>query len=147
MRVLLIALALVGFGLAPGAAAQEVAMPDDGPVKVESYYRVHGLQKDAFVALYKKNHLPIVEAMIEEDLVQEVSFEYPLLHLPGEGAWDVRITVVWSNALAVYWQADLPQWKAAVARLFPDRAAHEAEEQERMEMLDAHWDVIVYGDE
>ena len=37
--------------------------------------------------------------------------------------------------------------EAAVARLFPDRAAHEAEEQERMEMLDAHWDVIVYGDE
>jgi hypothetical protein len=30
-----------------------------------------------------------------------------------------------------------------VARLFPDRERHRAEEQRRFELLEAHWDVVL----
>lgn len=131
----------------PAASEEKVTAPESGPIRVESYYRVHWGEKDNFVELYKKYHLTILEALQAEGVIDAVKIDYPLLHMPGEAGWDVRVTIVWRDTLAAYWQSDLPQWKAAKKKLFPDLAVHAEEEKECMELLDGHWDVIVYSDE
>ncbi len=94
--------------------------------------------------LNQRNHLVIFEVMKEDGLVSDIRIDRPLLHLNGAVAWDVRVTVTYADPVAAHWQSDLPEYGAAKARLFENLAQHAAEEAERLALIDAHWDVIVY---
>lgn len=139
--------AAVPIAAAPAAAQERTtAIPPSGPIKIESYYQVRWGKEEEFLDLYRANHLPIQKALIDDGLITSVLIEFPATHMSGEGAWHVRVTTVWRDSLAAWWQNELPQWRAARARLYPDSDSHAAAERARLELLDAHWDVVIYPD-
>lgn len=68
----------------------------------------------------------------------------PFTHLAGGPRWDLRVTIVFRDATAAISDPEWDrQWGLARAKLYPDRAAFDAEEDRRFAMLEEHWDVIV----
>jgi hypothetical protein len=124
----------------PMAAPRE----KDVPAKIESYYRVKwGSLKD-FVALYEKNHKPLLEEMRKEGFILAMKTEYPFTHIAGGPRWDVRVTITYRDgAAAINDPAWETRWSEARKRLYKDTALLDAEEAKRFSLLEDHWDVVV----
>ncbi|WP_298192250.1 hypothetical protein [Novosphingobium sp.] len=118
--------------------------PKDVPAKIESYYRVRwGSLKD-FVALYEKNHKPLLEEMRKEGFILAMKTEYPFTHIAGGPRWDVRVTITYRDgAAAINDPAWETRWAEARKRLFKDAALLDEEEAKRFSLLEDHWDVVV----
>ncbi|WP_219892849.1 hypothetical protein [Aquisediminimonas profunda] len=133
--------------VAPAAAETRVASAvraKDVPTKVESYYRVKwGSLKD-FVALYQKNHQPLLEEMRKEGFILDMKSEYAFLHMAGGPRWDMRVTITYRDAAAALndpaWE---DRWADAKARLYKDPGKLATEETLRFSLLEDHWDVVV----
>jgi hypothetical protein len=141
------ALALLTLTAGPTMAeTQPVATvrPKDVPTKFEYYYRVKWGSLKEFVALYDRNHKPLLEEMQKAGFVVEMKTEYPFTHLAGGPRWDVRVTITYRDAAAAI---NDPAWEEAWAdakqRLYPDSSRLEAEEARRFLLVEDHWDVIV----
>jgi hypothetical protein len=119
---------------APAAAVQE------RPFTVEYYYKVKWGHTAEFLRLYKKNHQPLLNQQQKEGRILQMKMEEPFYHAGEDARWDYRVTIVWKNAAVAHDDYD----SSAPARtLFPDQQAFEREEQQRFELLLAHWDVPV----
>ena len=129
---LLVAAPISGAAQAPPAGSTE-------PFVVEYYYKARWGHADEFIRLFKKNHFPVLKREIELGHIQQVTAEAPRFHGTEEGRWDYRVTIVWKNAAAPH----EPFPEAELRRLFPDQDAFRREEQQRFEILLAHWDVPV----
>jgi hypothetical protein len=150
MRTLLIILALA---VATPAAAQEqspasAAATKSEPVTIEYYYRIKWGQHGEFLKLYRKNHEPLLKEMQKLGFIQSMKIDEPFTHMAGGVRWDLRVTIVYRDGTAAV--GDEPGgWddtsKAIEKKLYPDKAAHTAEESRRMGLLEEHWDVVVYG--
>lgn len=114
------------------------------PTIVENYYRVRWGSLNEFIALYEKNHRPLLEEMRKEGFVKEIKVEYPFLHMADGPRWDMRVRITFRDATAAIddprWDA---AWSAARARLYKDLKKLDAEEARRFSLLEEHWDVIV----
>jgi hypothetical protein len=118
------------------AAAAEAAEP----YTIDYYYKAKWGHADEFLALFKKNHYPVLRKEMEMGRIQKVSMTAPRYHATEQGRWDFRVTIVFKNAAIANDEFD----SAALTRqLFPDQDAYKREEQRRFEILDAHWDVPV----
>jgi hypothetical protein len=115
------------------------------PVTVEYYYRIRWGEMDEFLRLYRKNHEPLLLEMQKQGWITHMEQIQPFTHMAGGPRWDLRITIVYRDAeAAVGVGGAFDQEIAAVtSRLFPDKAAHDAEEARRFSMLEDHWDVVV----
>ena len=122
----------------PGAAAGATAAAE--PFVVEYYYRVRWGGQEEFLQLFRKNHLPILEAEQKLGVIREIRIDRPREHLPEEARWDYRVTLVYPS-VAAYAGPELPA--AERRRMYPDTAAFAREERRRFELLLAHWDVPV----
>lgn len=112
----------------------------DQPFVVEYYYKTKWGHADEFIALFKKNHLPLLQKQIELGRLLQVTATVPRYHTTEDGRWDYRITIVFKNASVATEDFD----EAALARqLFPDQQTYKREEQRRFEILDAHWDLPI----
>ncbi len=110
------------------------------PFVVEYYYKARWGCADEFLALFRKNHWPVLQKQVEAGRLLRVTAAKPRYHAPEEGRWDYRVTIVFRNAAAA---AD-SSGEAAIAReLFPDQETFRREEQRRFEILLAHWDVPI----
>ncbi|TAK53812.1 MAG: hypothetical protein EPO25_09440 [Gammaproteobacteria bacterium] len=109
---------------------------------MEYYYKVKWGQQDEFIALYKKNHHPLLKVLVDAGYALSVHAAYPILHLPESARWDYRVTVVFRDA-AIALSEPPPEWERARERLYPDQERFKQEEQRRFELLEAHWDVAV----
>jgi len=138
-RMLLLAVALVV--LAPIAAAPQTPAPaSDRPFVVEYYYKAHWGHADEFLALFKKNHYPLLKKEVEMGRMLKVWMDQPRYHTTEDGRWDFRVTIVFKNANL----ANEPFDEEALKRqLFPDQQAYAREEQRRFEILEAHWDLPI----
>lgn len=131
-------------GTAPAARAEEAAAVSAVPTIVENYYRVKWGSLKEFIALYEKNHRPLLDEMRNQGFVKDIKIEYPFLHMAGGPRWDMRVRITFRDATAAI---DDPRWDTAWAearaRLYKDLKKFDAEEARRFSILEEHWDVIV----
>jgi len=110
-----------------------------GPVTILYFYTTRWGAHDEFVQLFERNHLPILQAQVEEGRLLEVRRYVPRFHGDGRGDWDVLVTITYRD-----WEAVESHSEAEIARrLFPDQERYRAEERRRFELLEAHWDVAL----
>ncbi len=110
------------------------------PFVLECYYKAKWGQADEFLKLYKKNHLPVMEALRDEGRVLKIEVVKARYHGTEEGRWDYRVTLVFRDALVAH---DPEHEEAIKRRLYVDQETFRKEEARRFEVLAGHWDVIV----
>jgi hypothetical protein len=109
------------------------------PVTVEYYYRTRWGSHDEFVALFDRNHWPILREQLASGRLLAVTAAKPRFHGVGEAGWDFLVTITYRDWAALQEHSDA----AIAARLFPDRDAYREEERRRFSLLEAHWDVVL----
>ena len=115
-----------------------MATPLDAPVTVEYYYKVKWGYQEEFLALFRKNHYPILMEQVKLGrLLKAQAFE-PRFHGEGRSDWTFMTVLVFKD-----WQAfgDSSGTADLIERMYPDQATYKMEEQRRFEILDAHWDI------
>ncbi len=128
-----------------GAGAQQSARAADGkdqPYVIEYYYKAKWGHAEEFLALFKKNHYPVLKKEIELGRMLKVSMTVPRYHTTEDGRWDYRVTIVFTNAAIANDNFDS---SALIKQLYPDQETYKKEEQRRFEILEAHWDLPVKG--
>lgn len=113
--------------------------PGPAPVRILYFYRTRWGWHDEFMALFERNHWPILRELVASGRLLEVTSHVPRFHGDGRAGWDLLVTITYRDWAAVEEHSD-----AAIAqRLFPDQERHAAEERRRFELLEAHWDVVL----
>lgn len=132
------------FLAASSAGAARAEEPAAVPTTVEYYYRVKWGSLKEFVALYDRNHKPLLDVMQEKGFIMSMKTEYPFTHLAGGQRWDVRVRITFRDAAAAI---NDPRWEEAWASarqsLYRDQKKFEAEESRRFSLVEEHWDVVV----
>jgi hypothetical protein len=125
----------------PLLALAQMAPPASGqPFAVEYYYKAKWGHADEFLALFKKNHYPLLQKQVEMGRMLKVWMDQPRYHTTEDGRWDYRVTIVYKDATV----ANEPFDEDALKKeLWPDQQTYAKEEQRRFEILDAHWDLPV----
>lgn len=118
----------------PAGLATEV------PYVVEYYYKVRWGHAEEFLALFLKNHYPVLTKQIETGRLREVRIEQARLHNPEADRWDYRVTLVFANVVAAHDKTHEPM---IMRLLYPDQDTFQREEARRFELLLAHWDTPV----
>jgi len=136
----LAALALVVTGGVREAAAQAPAGQSAAIAErtVWYFYKVRWGFQEEFVALFKKNHLPVLKAQQEAGRMSSVRAFAPTNHGDGRADWTFAVAITFPSVAAM---SSPSNEDAIVKRLYPDQATFKKEEQRRFEILDAHWDV------
>jgi len=114
------------------------------PFVIEYYYKAKWGHAAEFFRLFKKNYLPLLREMERQGRILSIALHSPRHHATEEGRWDWRLTVTWRDVVTAH---DDHHPKELIAKLFPDVALHQQEEQQRFELLIAHWDVLVEEEE
>ena len=112
----------------------------DKPFVIEYYYKTKWGHADEFIALFKKNHYPLLKKEVEMGRMLKVSVVAPVYHTTEDGRWDYRVTIVFKNAAIAH---DGYDSSALLKQLFPDQDSYKKEEQRRFEILEAHWDLPI----
>jgi hypothetical protein len=138
----LVTLALLGAGHYRAKAAQSGAGSEANsqPFVIEYYYKAKWGHADEFLALFKKNHYPVLKKEMELGRMLKVSMTGPRYHTTEDGRWDYRVTIVFKNAAIANDNFDSGP---LIKQLYPDQETYKKEEQRRFEILDAHWDLPI----
>ena len=112
----------------------------DQPYVIEYYYKAKWGHADEFLALFKKNHYPVLKKEMELGRMLKVSMATPRYHATEDGRWDFRVTIVFKNATIANDNFDSG---ALIKQLYPDQEAYKKEEQRRFEILDSHYDIPI----
>ncbi len=133
-------LCLGAFGVR--AASGQAASP---PVTVEYYYKlVPGAMTPGgggeWLALYKKNHHPILRELMKEGLILSEKLYERRFHADSP-AWDFKIVMVWRDWTAL--EEASKREPEIIHRLYPDQTAHDREEKRRWELTEKHWDDVL----
>jgi hypothetical protein len=137
----LAALALVVIGSVREAAALQAPAGQSSAIAERTvwyFYKVRWGFQEEFVALFKKNHLPVLKAQQEAGRMSAVRIFAPTNHGDGRADWTFAVAITFPSAAAM---SSPSNEDAIVKRLYPDQATFKKEEQRRFELLDAHWDV------
>ena len=127
----------------PGVRTQQSAMAAEGkeqPNVIEYYYKAKWGHAEEFLALFKKNHYPVLKKEIELGRMLKVSMTVPRYHTTEDGRWDYRVTIVFKSAAVANDNFDS---SVLIKQLYPDQETYKKEEQRRFEILDAHWDLPI----
>jgi len=83
-----------------GLKAQQssAAETKDQPYAIEYYYKAKWGHAEEFLALFKKNHYPVLKKEMELGRMLKVSMVTPRYHMTEDGRWDYRVTIVFRNA-------------------------------------------------
>jgi len=126
-----------------GAGARQSAVAAEGkdqPFAIEYYYKAKWGHAEEFLALFKKNHYPVLKKEIELGRMLKVSMTVPRYHATEDGRWDYRVTIVFKNAAIANDNFDS---SALIRQLYPDQETYKKEEQRRFEILEGHWDLPI----
>jgi hypothetical protein len=141
--LVVMAMLWVGHDRAKAAQAAQAAAGNEGnggPFVIEYCYKAKWGHADEFLALFKKNHYPVLKKEVELGRMLKVSMVAPRYHTTEDGRWDFRVTIVYKNATIANDNFDSA---ALIKQLYPDQETYKREEQRRFEILDAHWDLPV----
>lgn len=114
--------------------------PTDETFIIENYYKAKWGYAEEFLALYKKNHYPLLKKAQEKGDIISITITKPRQHASEESRWDYRVTLVFKNIQAAFDPNLTEPYKKI---LYPDLEKLKKEEQHRFEILLAHWDVEV----
>jgi hypothetical protein len=128
--------AAIGVNAGQGAAAEA----KDQPYAIEYYYKAKWGHAEEFLALFKKNHYPVLKKEMELGRMLKVTMVTPRYHMTEDARWDYRVTIVFKNATVANDNFDS---SGIIKQLYPDQETYRKEEQRRFEILDAHWDLPV----
>lgn len=125
------------------AVSNETTLP--APVTIESYYKIRWGADQEFFALYKKNHLPILEEAKARGIVKDIRIDLPYNHMAGGERWDLRVAITYRSpeAALLVDPAFVTVFDEVVAQLKRDNRVFDDEEARRFSLLDEHWDVIL----
>jgi hypothetical protein len=129
-----------GHGAANAAQGGTTGEASAQPYVIEYYYKAKWGHADEFLALFKKNHYPLLKKEMDLGRILKVSMTAPRFHTTEDGRWDYRVTIVFKNAAIANDNFDS---SALLRQLFPDQDTYKKEEQRRFEILDAHWDLPI----
>ena len=137
---LLLAAMDLAFGVVGHARPQADSGAGDKTFTVECYYRAKWGYANEFLTLFKKNHYPLLKKEMEMGRILKVTAATPIYHMPEDGRWDYRVTIVFKSAATAFGDFDE---KALIKQMYPDQATYQKEEQRRFEILEAHWDLPI----
>jgi hypothetical protein len=139
--ITLAAVVLLGAaGLGVKAQQSAAAEAKDQPYAIEYYYKAKWGHGEEFLALFKKNHYPVLKKEMELGRMLKVSMVTPRYHMTEDSRWDYRVTIVFKNAAIANDNFDS---STIIKQLYPDQDTYKKEEQRRFEILDAHWDLPI----
>jgi hypothetical protein len=120
-----------------GTRAQApLSQPAGEPKTTWFFYTVKWGFQDEFLDLFQRNHYPVLKAREKAGHYSSVRTFVPEFHGDGRADWTFAVElVVPPKAPAT------PTTEEIIAKLYPDRAKFNREEQRRFEILIAHWDV------
>ncbi len=133
-------------GALPARQQETSAAPPPGePITIEYYYKlVPGAiapgGEGEWLALYKKNHHPILKELMKEGLILSEKACERRFHAESP-AWEIKIVMVWRDWAALH-EANLRE-PEIIRSLFPDKAAHDRQERRRWELTERHWDDVL----
>ena len=78
--------------------AQQAEAATSIPATIEGYYRIKWGAFDEFMALYRKNHMPILEEAKERGIITDLRIDVPFTHMAGGVRWDLRVTITYRSA-------------------------------------------------
>jgi len=113
---------------------------NDQPYAIEYYYKAKWGHAEEFLALFKKNHYPVLKKQIELGRMLKVTMVTPRYHMTEDSRWDYRVTIVFKNAAIANDNFDS---STIIKQLYPDQDTYKKEEQRRFEILEAHWDLPI----
>ena len=107
---------------------------------IEYYYKVAPGAGAEWLALYKKNHNPVLKQLMKEGILQSEKLYERRFHAETP-AWDFKIVMVWRDwaALEEAHYRD-PQIKR---ELYPDQEELARQEKRRWELTTGHWDDVL----
>jgi hypothetical protein len=118
-------------------AAQSPATPER---TVWYFYKVKWGYQDEFLDLFKRNHLPVLNAQKEAGRMTAVRTFVPTYHGDGRADWTFAVAITFRDTAAMMGPSGED---AIVGRLYPDQATFKKQEQRRFEIVEAHWDVPI----
>lgn len=110
------------------------------PYIVEYYYKIRWGHAEEFMALFMRNHYPVLTKQLETGRIKDVRIEQARLHFPEADRWDFRVTLVFTNVLTAH---DSTHEPAIIRSLYPDQETFQKEETRRFELMLAHWDLPI----
>ena len=120
-----------------GAHGQAPARQAEGESKTTwFFYTVKWGFQQEFLDLFQRNHYPILKEMEKAGQYVSVKTFVPENHGDGRADWTFAVELVEPAK-----RPAAPTEEEIVAKLYPDRAKLQKEEQRRFELLVAHWDV------
>ena len=141
LAILALALAILFFRTGTAGAKSAAEQSNTAkPIVAEYYYKAKWGHADEFIALFRKNHYPVLQKEIELGRILEVHGVQPRFHSTEDGRWDYRITIVFKNAAIANEDFDA---SGITKQLYPDQETYKKEEQRRFEILEAHWDLPI----
>ena len=138
--VIMLVMAAALWGGHARAKAPQAGDSTNQPYVIEYYYKAKWGYADEFLALFKKNHYPVLKKQMELGRILKVSMTAPRFHATEDGRWDYRVTIVFKNAATANDNFDSAP---LIKQLYPDQETYKREEQRRFEILDAHWDLPI----
>ena len=123
---------------APGPQAPAAQSAQRAERTAWYFYRVKWGYQDEFVALFKKNHYPVLKDQMRTGRITAVRTYVPAYHGDGRADWTFAVAITFKDIAAFTAPSNDEE---ITRRLFPDQATFRKEEQRRFEILDAHWDV------
>jgi hypothetical protein len=113
---------------------------DSRNLVIEYYYKIAPGAGAEWLALYKKNHNPVLQQLIKEGILLSEKLYERRFHAESP-AWDYKIVMVWRDWVALD-EAHYrdPQIKR---ELYPDQEDHTRQEKRRWELTTGHWDDVL----
>ncbi len=138
-----LAVLIVGLGIP--ASARSAERTKEAPVTIEYYYKIvpGGMMPGGpseWLSLYLKNHHPILRQLRKEGLILSEKLYERKFHAESP-AWDYKVVMVWRDWNAL--QEASAREPEIIRALYPDKAAHDAEEKRRWELTEKHWDDVL----
>jgi hypothetical protein len=140
MKKNLLCLILFGFVLFDGKTFAQNAPVESAPITIESYYKVKWGYADEFIALWKKNHYPLLKKLLDKGDILSIKAETPIIHSSEDSRWDFKVAITFKTEHLAFDYSIVDPFKKV---LFPDQENYQKQEQHRFELLISHWDVVV----
>lgn len=143
LTAITIGLVAMGWAATIGVKAHQsvkAAEEKEQPYAIEYYYKAKWGHAEEFLALFKKNHYPVLKKEMELGRMLKVTMATPRYHMTEDDRWDYRVTIVFKNVAIANDNFDS---STIIKQLYPDQETYKKEEQRRFEILDAHWDLPV----
>ena len=114
--------------------------PTGTAVTIEYYYKLAPGTTKEWLALYKKNHNPILQQHVKSGLLLSERLYERRYHALAP-ALDYKIVMVWRDGAAL--EEARQKEKEIIRSLYPNQDDHDRQERRRWEITEQHWDDVL----